>query len=379
MSASTEELRGRAIEAAERIAHAWTIGQVAVRTLHTTAWILSRANRHAPPPADRVDAALVEVTAAAAAGDPATVRALVTRGFERSLEEGSTLLQAIAAFGPNMAETALELALAHPNADLGGSLIAAALMRSAPQRAGELLARLQLAPSPLRLLEAVVEITIAGRDRNAPHARAEELWCELGASPAGESAVWWDGQLRMKSRESPENAADELVDATAFVGWRALAAGHFTLGRWARIDAEAAAHFVNAHAPRQGAWGRWMRGVTFDGTLPEAAREGWKTALLALAPDDVAIAGQMYAVAAQLGDLQRLEEVLAHVALPEGDRVDLAAVGLRMLASRAPERALSILDALQAKLTPVLHDELTVLIDVAHDVPWWSAFLPSLP
>src|SRR5436190_116924 len=151
MSTASDELQRRAIDAAERIAATWTIGQVAVRTLHTTAWILARANRRAPPPANRADVALVEVTAAAASKD---------------------------------------------------------------------LARVQLAPSPLPLLEAVVEMVIAGRDRNAPHARAEDLWRELTASPARESAVWWDGRLRMRSRESPESAADELVDATALVGWR---------------------------------------------------------------------------------------------------------------------------------------------------------------
>ena len=375
----------RTLLAAQRIADAWSKGAVPpARTLHATAWILGRANSTAPAPVDPVSASLVELTLAAAQGDLAKARAVVTRGFEASLAEGSTLLQGLAALGSTTAEASLDLALAHPEAAIGGAMIAAGLMRAAPHRADEWLDRMRLAPSRLRLLEAVIEILLAARDLGAPHARAEAAWLDLETTSVADSGIWWDGRLRMVSRESPPLAAEELLDATALVGAGSLPAGPFTLVRWARADSAAAARFVAENAPRMRVWGRWARGLTFDGALPEAAREGWTKAVSSLAPDDLAEAGQLYAVAARIGDPARIDEVLSRVSLPPGDRVDLASVGVRMLAREAPDRASALLEALRAGLADEDHpggllDELAVFTDVTFDVPWWSTFLPDPP
>ena len=385
MNKSLEILQRRALDAAQRIASAWANGPpFPPRTLHTTAWILARAGRSAPQPADRASAEHVAITAAAVLGDRATILERVTRGFEMSLAEGSALLQGLAALGPATAETTLDLALAHPDAEVGGAHVAADLMRVAPHRADEWLDRMQHGRSKDPLVEAVVEIVIAGRDRRAPHARAEAAWRELDATPATEGAAGWDGRVRMTSREDPELAARELLDATALVGRRNLASAHLTFGRWARADSEAATRFVNKFGQRIGAWGRWARGLTFDGVLPEAAREGWTSAVADLEPGDAPAAGQLYAVAVRLGDLARVDEVLARVALSPDDRVDLAAVAVRLLARTAPDRAVKMLDAIRARLPGEdgpggLHDELAVLTDVTFDVPWWSTFLPDLP
>ncbi|HMV70043.1 MAG TPA: hypothetical protein PKA64_24595 [Myxococcota bacterium] len=223
---------------------------------------------------------------------------------------------------------------------------------------------------------------LAGRDLGAPDAIAEATWAELETTALVGSPTWWDGRLRMLSRTSPEDAAFELLDATALVGRKAITNGHLVLGRWACGDRAAATSFVQTYAPRMRAWGRWTRGLAHDGVLDDAARAGWSDALAAAS--DPWDAGQLLALAVRLGDLSAVEEVLGRATLSDLERLSYPERSLRLLRLQSPERADATRRTLDAHLPEglrpgELHDWLTVLTDDRFDLPWWIAYLPGLP
>lgn len=367
-------------EAAARVGEDWRRGEIPpARVLHGAAWILSRVGQPLPAPPDALAADQVAATAAAAIGDLSAVRARIDGAFRRSPREGWALTQGVAALGAGLAETVLDVALAQPEVHIGGANVAAGLARLRPERGGEWLDWLGRAASPFPRMEAVIELVIAARDRGQRDGPAEALWAKLGGSAAGDSATWWEGHLRMHSRKDPVAAAEELLDATALVGGKALVSAPFTLCRWARQDPEAAVRFVSRHGHRLGVWGSWARGLSFDGALD--ARADWQRALAEA--EDAWQAGQLLAVAVRVGEPRWVEELAARRLLSGEDCVGYAATSLRLLQRSAPERAAAVWRALdgvvgEGQRPGELRDWLAVLADDSHEGPWWLPYLPGL-